>query len=173
MAARKRSARRRRPVEAFLSRAEADRGRTARLEQALARHDVAVWTAAANVRGAQAWHDEIGEALRRCDWFLLALSKRSVSSEWVKRELLFALQRETYRGRIVPIVLDKNCDVDALSWTLGSFQMVDFTGDFDDGCRSLLATWDIAFVPDGADGAGRTVKASAGARRARSPRGRR
>jgi hypothetical protein len=41
----------------------------------------------ANIRGAQQWHDEIGTALKRCDWFLLVLSPQSVRSMWVKHEL--------------------------------------------------------------------------------------
>jgi hypothetical protein len=39
---------------------------------------------------AQQWHDEIGAALRRCDWFVLVLSPHTVESIWVKRELLFS-----------------------------------------------------------------------------------
>ncbi len=140
-----------RPVEAFLSRAEQDRApireSIQQLEQTLRSRGVPVWTAPTGVSPAQVWHDEIGRALHRCDWFLVALSRRSVKRPWVKRELLFALQQQRYEDRIVPLLFEP-CDVSALSWTLSGFQMIDFTGDFDEGCRTLLRTWGIALAPE-------------------------
>ena len=85
----------------------------------------------------QIWHDEIGAALRRCDWFVVVLSPGAVSSPWVKRELLYSLQESRFEGRIVPL-LHELCVYDEVSWTLASMQKVDFTRDFDDGCRDLL-----------------------------------
>jgi hypothetical protein len=92
--------------------------------------------------GAQQWHDEIGQALGRCDWFVVLLSPASVKSQWVKRELLYALNRSRYSNRIVPVKL-KECDWSALSWTLETIQMVDCTISFDDGCRALLRVWGL------------------------------
>jgi len=112
----------------------------AKLVQALRAHGVRAWYSEAHIVGAQQWHDEIGRALARCDWFLLILSPAAVKSKWVKRELLFALQDDRYLERIVPI-LRKPCDYLALSWTLGSFQWVDFTEDFETGLRALLRVW--------------------------------
>jgi hypothetical protein len=68
-----------------------------------------VFLSKANIQGAQQWHDQIGTALRRCDWFLLVLSPQSVQSRWVKHELIYALQENRYRERIIP-VLYKTCD---------------------------------------------------------------
>ena len=85
-----------------------------------------IWYSRTNIRGAQMWHDEIGAALRRCDWFVLVLSPGGVASPWVKRELLYLLQESRYAGRIVPL-LHEPCAYDELSWTLASMQMVDFT----------------------------------------------
>lgn len=90
--------------------------------------------------GAQQWHDEIGKALARCDWFLLVLSPAAAASKWVKRELLYALREDPYEGRIV--VLDyEPTDVRLLSWTLPDLQWVNFQKDFADGCRDLLRIW--------------------------------
>lgn len=50
-------------------------------------HGVKVWYSKTNLKGAQAWHDEIGKALARCDWFVVVLTPSAVRSEWVKREL--------------------------------------------------------------------------------------
>jgi hypothetical protein len=98
------------PREAFLSHAADDREIAERLTRVLAAHNVPVWYSQRSVVGAQQWHDEIGAALARCDWFLLLLSPNSVRSKWVKRELLYALQDEGYDGRILPLLF-RSCDV--------------------------------------------------------------
>ena len=130
------------PDEVFLSHSSADRAFTARLAEVLRRHGVPVWYSETNILGAQQWHDEIGAALRRCDWFVVVLTPDAVESKWVKRELLFALQQDRFDGTIAP-VLCRSCDHEELSWTLASLQMVDFREDFNRGCRDLLRIWRI------------------------------
>ena len=135
------------PEEAFLSHSSEDQLFVNKLVHVLQRHGIVVWYSETNIQGAQQWHDEIGAALRRCDWFILVLSPHAVGSTWVKRELVYALQQDRYEGRILPLVY-RSCSHDDLSWTLSPIQMVDFTNDFDDGCRAMLATWDIRYVPE-------------------------
>ena len=107
------------PHEAFLSYASLDQDFVTSLAHVLRRHGVPIWYSQTNILGAQQWHDEIGAALRRCDWFLLALSPHAVASMWVKRELIFALQQNRFENRIVPLFYQA-CDVDRLSWVLPS-----------------------------------------------------
>ncbi len=114
-----------------------------RLAELLRAHGVPVWFAPTNILGAQQWHDEIGAALFRCDWFMVLLSPDAVSSKWVKRELLFALRKDRYNDHIVSARY-RDCDYEKLlSWTLPEFQMVDFSGDFAAGCRQLLRIWGL------------------------------
>ena len=131
------------PVEAFLSHASSNQRFASRLASVLNRHGVAIFFSRKDIRGAQQWHDELGRALMRCDWFLLLLSPQAVASEWVKRELAFALQEERYRGRIVPLLYRK-CDPDALSWVLKTIEFVEFRN-FDRGCENLLKLWGIRY----------------------------
>jgi len=130
------------PREVFLSHAHQDKSFSSRLAEALRRHGISVWYSRDRILGAQQWHDEIGKALGRCDWFAVLLTPAAVRSEWVKRELLFALQRKRYRKRIVPL-LRRTCRYDRLSWTLDGMQRIDFTADFDAGCRALLKMWGL------------------------------
>ncbi len=129
------------PREIFLSHAAGDRRFASRLADELARRGIRVWYSRRTVLGAQQWHDEIGKALARCDWFLLVLSPSAVRSEWVKREFLGALQQKRYRRRIAPL-LHRRCKYERLSWTLESIQQIDFTGDFARGLRSHPAPVD-------------------------------
>lgn len=135
------------PREVFLSHSSQDREFVSRLANELRRHNIPIWYSQTNIMGAQQWHDEIGDALRRCDWFLVVLSPRSVESMWVKRELMFALQQKRFDKQIVPIVYE-SCDYEHLSWVLPSFQVVDFQAVFEQSCRNLLQIWGIGYRPE-------------------------
>jgi hypothetical protein len=116
----------------------------AKLTAILEQHGIPFWYSRKHLMGAQQWHDEIGAALQRCDWFLVVLSPEAVKSRWVKRELLFALQEARYDQRILPI-LHKSCSFANLSWTLGGFHHIDFSKNFETGCRELLRTWGVGY----------------------------
>jgi hypothetical protein len=128
------------PKELFLSHASADHKFTAALVRVLRKSGIPVWYSETHLVGARQWHDEIGAALKRCDWFAVVLSPHSLTSMWVKRELNYALRQRRFEERIVPI-LHKRCDAEQLSWTLGAVQRVDFTRSFQRGCRDLLRIW--------------------------------
>ena len=115
-----------------------------RIAAVLRSHGVPVWYSETNLLGAQQWHDEIGAALARCDWFVILLTPQAVVSRWVKRELLYALRSPRYKDRIV-LINCRKCDSSRLSWTLDDFQAIDFTGKFNNGCRSLLRTWGLGY----------------------------
>ena len=115
-----------------------------KLVDALRRHGIPVWYSDSNLQGAQQWHDEIGAALRRCDWFVLVLSPHAVESKWVKRELVDSLQQDRFDDRIVHL-LYRRCSYVNLSWVLPQIQMIDFTSSFDDGCCDLLRIWGIGY----------------------------
>ena len=118
------------PKEIFLSHSDRDRLFVKKLVAMMRRHGLPVWYSRTNILGAQQWHDEIGAALHRCDWFVLVLSPSAVESMWVKRELTFSLQQNRFENKIVPL-LYQPCDYDQLSWTLSSFHMIDFTQTFE------------------------------------------
>lgn len=128
------------PTEVFLSHSSVDLQFADRIAEILEAHGIPSWYSKRDIVGAREWHDEIGAALGRCDWFALILSPASAEAMWVKRELLYALRQPPYAGHIV--VIDyQTADPDKLSWTLPDFQWVDFQHGFDDGCRALLRIW--------------------------------
>ncbi len=133
------AAKSRRAKEVFVSHASGDREFVQRLIRVFKKNKVRYWYSERHIPGATEWHDEIGRALDRCDWFVIVLSPKSVKSVWVKRELLYALRQNSYRGRVVPIVI-RNCKYDQLSWTLADIEMIDFRRGFEAGYKSLLST---------------------------------
>lgn len=129
-----------RPKEVFLSHQTSDRLFADKLAKTLRKRKIPAWYSRTHLRGAQQWQDEIGQALERCDWFIVILSPSSVKSMWVKRELAYALDQQRFQNRIVPVLL-RACDHKKLSWALASFQMVDFTKSFAKGLPELLKSW--------------------------------
>ena len=134
------------PAEIFLSHASPDREVADRLASTLRRHNLPVWYSPTDIVGAQQWHDEIGAALGRCDWFAVLLTRSSVESMWVKRELMYALRQNRYESHIVPIIIEP-CDIERLSWVLPSLQVIDLQTEFDAGCRELLRLWGVGYRP--------------------------
>lgn len=102
------------PKEIFFSHASADASAAWELVMMLRRHSLAVWYAPTHIVGSQQWHDEIGLALERCDWFLLLMSPAATESMWVKREIHFVLEERRYDRHITPVLLEP-CDVTKLS----------------------------------------------------------
>ncbi len=123
--------------DAFLSHASRDRKLIERVAPVLEAAGVKYFYSKRHIRGARQWHDELGAALKRCNWFILLLTPNAVRSVWVKRELLYALQASRYKDRIAPLLF-ADCKVSKLSWTLPAFQYIDFRNRFKDGCESLL-----------------------------------
>jgi hypothetical protein len=134
------------PQEVFLSHSSQDSEFVARLAETLRQHGVPVWYSGTDILGAQQWHDEIGEALERCDWFIVVLSPHSIESMWVRREVQFALQQARLVNRIIPAVV-RECEGKRLSWVLSSLQTVNFQNEFDEGCRTLLRIWGTGYRP--------------------------
>ena len=135
------------PKEVFLSHSSRNRTFASKLTRILQNHGVPVWYSETNILGAQQWHDEIGRALERCDWFAVILSPSSVKSLWVKRELYYALEETRFLNRIIPIMY-RACEPHKLSWTLHAIQSVDFRKDFESGCKDLLRIWGIDYSSD-------------------------
>jgi len=132
------------PKEVFLSHSSHDRDCAAGLASVLRDHNLNVWYSDTNIQNAKQWHDEIGRALKRCDWFIVLLSPNSVASEWVKMELLYALRKQQYKEHILPILM-RACDYEELSWTLDAFQMIDCSNDDGLNYAQVLNTWGIGF----------------------------
>jgi hypothetical protein len=134
------------PKEIFLSHSSADHVFTLSLADVLRRHGLPAWYSGTDIVGAQMWHDEIGSAIDRCDWFVAIISPRSIESMWVKRELAYALQQNRLENRIIPLIYQP-CEYSRLSWTLAAYQIVDFSQNFEEGCHQLLRIWGIGFRP--------------------------
>jgi TIR domain len=45
----------------------------------LEKRGISVWYSRIKIKGVQEWHDEIGKALAKCNWFVLVSTPSSVA----------------------------------------------------------------------------------------------
>jgi hypothetical protein len=96
--------------QAFVSYASADRERVLTRVQGIAATGLQYFQDVLSLSPGERYEPEIFKRIDRCDLFLLFWSKAAKNSEWVKREVLHALGRQTASdGRlpeIRPVILD-------------------------------------------------------------------
>jgi len=92
------------------------------------------------------WMRSVPHSIVAIGWSFFSRSSAAVS-KWVKRELTYALDEDRYEGRIVPLLVE-DCEFTNLAWPLRTLQIIPFHR-FHDGCRALLALWDIRYRATG------------------------
>jgi len=125
----------------FLSHATSDRDFVENeIVPLLNRHGIETWYSQTDIGAASNWERMIRTALDTCDWFLVAMSSRSLESEWVRAEVSWAMEER--RGKIVPVLLD-GVDPNRFHLMMREIQFVDFSGDLPKARKQLLAVWNI------------------------------
>ena len=96
-------------AKVFICYSTLDQAFAHRLTIDLRRNNIDVWIDSIGLKVGDSLIQNIGDALIRTDHVLALLSKNSVNSEWVNRELRVALNREFSERKIVvlPILLDR------------------------------------------------------------------
>lgn len=121
----------------FISYSRRDKDFVDRLARDIEAVEFDVWTDRADITGGEDWYRAISRAIRKCSSFLLVLSPNSSGSEKVAQELSLA---DKYGRHIVPLMCE-SCEVsEDLELPLARRQTIDFTGDYDEALRRLLAS---------------------------------
>jgi hypothetical protein len=103
---------------------------------------IETWYAKDDIVTAEVWERSIREGLKRCEWFLVAVSPNAIKSEWVQREVHWAMERRA--GKVVVVLLEP-CDPADLHLGLDRIQFADFTEDISEGQRRLLEVWGLEY----------------------------
>jgi hypothetical protein len=106
-------------MKVFLSYAESDREIARELASHLEEAGHRVWFAD-NAPGED-WILRVGKALNDAEAFVVLLSPKAMKSDWVRKEIEFALGTFQYRGRLIPVMVRPTSDV---PWILEKFPIV-------------------------------------------------
>lgn len=86
----------------FISYSRNDASFAKLLSQQLNKAGYTTWVDKENIRAGRLWADEIENAIRGCDAFVVVASKEAVSSSWVRREIEYANREQK---RIFPVLV--------------------------------------------------------------------
>lgn len=122
--------------EIFFSYSRKDSEFALKLAEDLISNNFKVWIDQLSIPVGERWDKSVGDALQRCDCFIIVLSPTSVISENVLDEVNFGINRGK---KIVPVIV-KDCEV---PFRLERLQYIDFTKHYFEGFQRLLQELDI------------------------------
>jgi hypothetical protein len=99
-------------------------------------HNISTWHYIKETLAADEFDKKIRKGLQNCEWFLVAISKNAIDSDWVKAEVDWAT--ENRKGKIIPILLEK-CQPRDLHLKMGTVSYINFTMDINKSKESLLS----------------------------------
>jgi hypothetical protein len=131
-------------LKVFISYTHQDRHIVPLLRELLALHHHQPWSAMTDAEIGARFADSIDGALRDADVLIAILSRKSVDSKWVTKEIavFHALKPD---ARIVPLLLEP-VDLDTVSPGLKQYQAIDFSQCLLTAFRKLFKTFDNEFL---------------------------
>lgn len=121
----------------FISYSYEDRTFVDRLVLDLKSRNVDVWTDTYEIKGGESILEAIEDAVQLSDVFIIVLSPNSLSSNWVKNEMLMISDMVITKKRIIIPVLVQNC---AIPLFLRVRKWIDFTKDYELALHDLIAS---------------------------------
>lgn len=120
----------------FISHSSKDKPVVRRLTADLMNAGIKVWLDEQSIMVGDSISERISQALAKSDFFIIVISKNSMSSDWVQRELNATIMAELSRRsvHILPVRLD-DADIPAL---LSDRQYADFSKSYRDGLTKLV-----------------------------------
>lgn len=133
----------------FISYSRKNREFASRIAFDLKSRGLNVWFAQWGLKVGESLTKKIGDAVQSQDYLIIVLSKVSVKSEWVMKELSVGLIKELDERRVVvlPIIIE-DCDIPPL---LSDKVYADFRGDYSSGLDTLLDAFPGYLFPSGFD----------------------
>ncbi len=117
-------------AKVFISYAHADQAAAQRVARQLGAAGLDVWFDRDKLQPGDNWALALGRAIADSDALVVLLSPDALASEWVQREIEYALTEQRYKNRVVPVVVRPTRNV---PWILRNFQMLDFRTEEDLG----------------------------------------
>jgi hypothetical protein len=131
---------------AFISHSSKDKAFARRLAADLVGNGIKIWIDEQQILVGDSVPEKIAQGLAESDFFLIVVSRNSVESNWVRKELSSALVHEIERRNVhvLPIKLDDSKMPDSINDKL----YADFRGSYEDGIQKLLASIKAREVTD-------------------------
>lgn len=137
------------PRSVFLSHSWQDKDFVKTLAQDLEMRGVMVWLDEAEIKLGDSLIDKIRDGIDQMDYLAVILSRVSIKSEWVKKEVDIAMNQEIAgrRVKVLPILIDKLDQAEIPSFLVGKLSCR-FHNAYRLQRRTQNSSWAIGFVTD-------------------------
>jgi adenylate cyclase len=155
------------PEDVFISYSRQDNDKVLALTGKLRSAGVRLWMDVRNIDGAAMWGEEIVNAVAKSKVLLLLVSKTSVTSQNVVKEVLLASER---KGHILPVDLEPTEIPGSLKYALAGIQHIEYyRSEPEDAMKAVLRSLERLGVTVGVAPAQPTALTSAEQRQAAPP----
>jgi TIR domain-containing protein len=121
---------------AFISHSSKDKKFVRQLAADLVENEVQVWLDEQRIRVGDSIPEKIAQGIAESDFFLIVISRNSVESSWVQKELNGAMVREIERRRVT--VMPLKLDDTGMPASINDKKYADFSGSYAAGLHDLL-----------------------------------
>lgn len=109
-------------MKVFISHTDQDTALARKIAQGLEKAGMDVWDDQ-NILPGDNGAAMIGEALEQAQAMVILLTPQALASKWVRLEIEYALGKESYSHRVIPVVVGQVPE-DTLPWILRRLQMI-------------------------------------------------
>ena len=116
-------------MQVFISYASEDKELAKKLSRSLESVGLGVWLDESHIMPGDNWAEKISQALKESQAMVVLVSPAAVNSEWVRREIEFALGAKEYSGRLLPVFVGprERIPQDRLPWILRRLEGIELT----------------------------------------------
>src|SRR5262245_6690498 len=112
-------------MKVFISNSSQDDELAGRIAAYLDEAGLDVWYEKREIMPGDNWADKIAQGLRESDAMVVLLSEDALGSEFVRRNIDFALSQKPFRHRVVPVFVGRSEDYkDEYPWIFDRLQSV-------------------------------------------------
>jgi hypothetical protein len=127
-------------MKVFISHSNKDDVLAERIASYLERAGLDVWYDKREIMPGDNWADKIAQGLRESDAMVVLLSDGALSSEFMRRDIDFALSQKPFRRRVVPVFVgDSRNYQEDIPWIFDRLQSINLkeNGRNEDQLRQL------------------------------------
>ena len=94
-----------------------------------------IWDSAQELLPGDNWALKVGKALEESDAMIVLLSPEGVKSQWVRREIEYAVGSRKYEGRLIPVMVRPTSNI---PWVLRQFHVVRADKERDEATKQIV-----------------------------------
>ena len=114
-------------MKVFISHSQQDKELAKKVAASLESAGLEVWDAENEILPGDNWAEKVARALRESEAMVVLLSKNALKSDWVRREIEYALGEKRYNKRLISVLVgptEKKLRKD-IPWILKRLKMIE------------------------------------------------